>query len=118
MRTAYKKHNLYVKSVVPPEDLLIWNVKDGWEPLCKFMGKPIPDGPIPHDNKTGDSKFLEDYFNDSGAGKLMFSHLKWNFAMLGVKVGVLAFISYKEWKSNGTWFKSLIMPITKQFASH
>ena len=44
MRTAYKKHNLYVESVVPQEDLLIWNVKDGWEPLCKFMGKPIPDG--------------------------------------------------------------------------
>ena len=55
------KHNLYVKSVVPKEDLLIWNLKDGWEPLCTFLGKEIPAGPIPHDNKTGDVEFLRNY---------------------------------------------------------
>lgn len=22
----------------------------GWEPLCKFLGKPIPDQPFPHKN--------------------------------------------------------------------
>ena len=38
-----------------PERLLIWDVKEGWDPLCKFLGKPIPDSPIPHDNKTGDT---------------------------------------------------------------
>ena len=55
------KHNLYVKSVVPKEDLLVWNLKDGWEPLCTFLGKEIPVGPIPHDNKTGDVEFLRNY---------------------------------------------------------
>ena len=55
------KHNLYVKSVVPKEDLLIWNLKDGWEPLCTFLSKEIPDEPIPHDNKTGDLEFLRNY---------------------------------------------------------
>ena len=38
---------------VPAADLLIWNVKDGWEPLCAFLDKPIPVGPIPHENKSG-----------------------------------------------------------------
>lgn len=23
-----------------------------WEPLCKFLGKPVPDGPFPHENDT------------------------------------------------------------------
>ena len=55
------KHNLYVKSVVPKEDLLIWNLKDGWEPLCNFLGKEIPDGPIPHENKTGDVEWLRNH---------------------------------------------------------
>ena len=55
------KHNLYVKSVVPREDLLIWNVKDGWEPLCTFLGKEIPVGPIPHENQTGDLEWMRNY---------------------------------------------------------
>ena len=39
---------------VPPHQLLIWNVKDGWEPLCAFLGKPVPDKPFPFENATGD----------------------------------------------------------------
>ena len=33
---------MYVINTVPKENLLVWNLKDGWEPLCKFLGKPIP----------------------------------------------------------------------------
>ena len=33
---------------VPKEDLLIWNVKDGWEPLCEFLKFPVPQKPISH----------------------------------------------------------------------
>ena len=52
---------MYVKSIVPEEDLLVWNLKDGWEPLCSFLGKPIPEEPIPHDNRTGDSEWIQNY---------------------------------------------------------
>ena len=34
--------------------LLVYNIKDGWEPLCEFLGKPIPAVPIPHDNRFDD----------------------------------------------------------------
>ena len=61
IRSCYVKHNLYVQSIVPKENLLVWQVSDGWEPLCKFLGKEVPEVPIPHDNKTGDSKFIEEY---------------------------------------------------------
>ena len=38
------------KSTVPPEKLLVFDVKEGWEPLCKFLNKPIPDEPFPNIN--------------------------------------------------------------------
>ena len=65
MKQRYKSHNLYVKSEVPEEDLLIWNVKEGWEPLCKFLDKPIPDVPFPHANKTGDMEYIDKYAHKS-----------------------------------------------------
>ena len=42
----------YVKETVPPSRLLIFEPKQGWEPLCKFLNKPIPEEPFPHVNDT------------------------------------------------------------------
>ena len=41
-----------VKKTVPKERLLIFSVKDGWEPLCQFLELPIPDQPFPRSNDT------------------------------------------------------------------
>ena len=29
-------------------------MKEGWEPLCKFLEKEIPDVPFPHENVRGE----------------------------------------------------------------
>ena len=34
--------------VTPPGKLHFFDVKDGWEPLCKILNMPIPDQPFPH----------------------------------------------------------------------
>lgn len=39
-----------LKAVVPPERLFFFSVKEGWEPLCKALGKEIPDVPFPNIN--------------------------------------------------------------------
>lgn len=39
-----------IRGLVPKERLLEWSVEDGWEPLCRFLGKPIPEEPFPHVN--------------------------------------------------------------------
>ena len=39
-----------VKQHVPAEKLLIFQVKEGWEPLCDFLDVPVPDIPFPHVN--------------------------------------------------------------------
>ena len=47
MEDVYEAHIRRVKEIVPENRLLVWNIKDGWEPLCKFLDKPVPDSPIP-----------------------------------------------------------------------
>ncbi|RYP52338.1 hypothetical protein DL769_010695 [Monosporascus sp. CRB-8-3] len=47
-----KRHNAHIRKVVPKERLLEMEVQDGWEPLCKFLGKPIPDEPFPRSNEA------------------------------------------------------------------
>ena len=46
----FQQHTEEVKRVVPAERLLLFSVKEGWEPLCRFLNVPIPDTPFPHVN--------------------------------------------------------------------
>lgn len=47
---AFLAHNEAVKNTIPADQLLIYEVKEGWEPLCKFLGKPVPSDPFPRTN--------------------------------------------------------------------
>jgi hypothetical protein len=47
---VFDQHNDRVRQTVPPERLLTFDVKQGWEPLCNFLEVPIPDLPFPHKN--------------------------------------------------------------------
>jgi hypothetical protein len=46
----YKNHNAEVEEDAPPERLLITNIRDGWKPLCEFLGHPVPEDEFPHEN--------------------------------------------------------------------
>ena len=52
MIDAFNRYNASVQEYVPAERLLVWNPKDGWEPLCAFLELPVPDGPVPHVNDS------------------------------------------------------------------
>jgi hypothetical protein len=47
---GFERHNEQVKATVPPERLLVWNVSEGWEPLCEFLELSVPAEPLPHVN--------------------------------------------------------------------
>jgi Sulfotransferase domain len=47
---VYERHNEDVKSKVPADKLLVYEIKQGWEPLCEFLEVPVPDSPMPHLN--------------------------------------------------------------------
>lgn len=47
-------HQRAVQDALDPERLLVLDVRDGWEPLCAFLGVPVPVGePFPHLNDAG-----------------------------------------------------------------
>ncbi len=51
--TVFQRHIDEVRRTVPPDKLLVYEVKEGWEPLCRFLGVPVPEGkPFPHLNDT------------------------------------------------------------------
>jgi Sulfotransferase domain len=41
---VFQRHNQTVQEKVPPERLLVYDVKEGWEPLCSFLSVPMPPG--------------------------------------------------------------------------
>eukprot|EP00521_Asterionellopsis_glacialis_P002703 CAMPEP_0195259542 /NCGR_PEP_ID=MMETSP0706-20130129/8023_1 /TAXON_ID=33640 /ORGANISM="Asterionellopsis glacialis, Strain CCMP134" /LENGTH=80 /DNA_ID=CAMNT_0040313055 /DNA_START=27 /DNA_END=269 /DNA_ORIENTATION=- len=41
---------------VPKDQLLVFNVKEGWDPLCKFLGKTVPTVSFPNVNESEDLK--------------------------------------------------------------
>jgi len=49
---VFQAHIEEVKRTVPPERLLVYEVKQGWEPLCRFLGVPVPETPFPHVNDS------------------------------------------------------------------
>jgi len=46
----YEEHVEEVKANVPPEKLLVFSVKEGWQPLCTFLDLPVPSIPFPNIN--------------------------------------------------------------------
>jgi hypothetical protein len=51
---VFHAHNNEVIEFIPKEQLLVYEVKDGWEPLCNFLNRPIPKETFPHLNKKED----------------------------------------------------------------
>lgn len=49
---AMRNWNDEVRRSLPPERLLVWDPKDGWEPLCHFLGVEAPAGELPRINDT------------------------------------------------------------------
>lgn len=49
---AYERHNADVRARAPRQRLLEWRAQEGWGPLCRALGVPVPDAPFPHANST------------------------------------------------------------------
>lgn len=56
----YVDHNEKIRSLAKEQkrEFLEFNVKEGWEPLCKFLGDSVPDTPFPFGNDTKEMQGL------------------------------------------------------------
>jgi hypothetical protein len=114
-KDAYRHHYRDVKEMTPSERLLEFKLGSGWEPLCEFLGKPIPvkfhlifppnsgmftvlilihqNIPFPHENEQAANKqgFVE-------MGQMSLKHAMKN-ALLGTAiVGAPLIAIYWYWK--------------------
>ena len=49
---VFKRHNQEVRDAIDPARLLVFDVREGWAPLCRFLDVPVPDEPFPRLNDT------------------------------------------------------------------
>lgn len=68
--TFFEEHNQSVRDGVAPDRLLEYQVGQGWEPLCAFLGVDVPDEPFPHVNDS--ANFAENVQRLVTTGELKF----------------------------------------------
>ena len=51
---VYEAHNQAVRDTVPAGQLLVFNARDGWAPLCAFLDVAVPDAPYPRTNDSAE----------------------------------------------------------------
>ncbi|MEI4470829.1 sulfotransferase family protein [Frigidibacter sp. MR17.24] len=51
---TYHRRREEVLAALPPERVLVFDVAEGWGPLCGFLGVPVPDTAFPHLNERAD----------------------------------------------------------------
>ncbi|KAI7882023.1 hypothetical protein K492DRAFT_145421 [Lichtheimia hyalospora FSU 10163] len=56
IKGLYNAHNEWVKKNIPSDRLLIMELGEGWERMCKFLDKPVPSEPYPRVNSTDSFK--------------------------------------------------------------
>ena len=59
----FEDWNKSVIKYVPKDRLLVYQVKEGWEPLCNFLNKPVPEKPFPYKNKTKNMGHMSRFIN-------------------------------------------------------
>jgi hypothetical protein len=80
-REHWERHVEYLKRVVPGERLVFFDVKEGWEPLCKVLGKEVPDVEFPRIN---DGRAIEELTK-----RIIIKGLvRWGVVVFSVAVGL------------------------------
>ncbi|KXZ45276.1 hypothetical protein GPECTOR_56g372 [Gonium pectorale] len=51
---VYEQHIAEVKRSIPADRLLVFQAREGWGPLCQFLGQPVPDVPYPNVNDAAE----------------------------------------------------------------
>lgn len=85
---AVARYNAYteeVEAAVPPEKLLVFNVSDGWAPLCAFLGVALPNEPFPNLNDRESIK------------KIIRDIIKGSYIMLGLSVAAIVLVLAALW---------------------
>ena len=99
-KKKYREHNERVQAIIPKEKLLMYNVKQGWKPLCEFLGCEIPEREFPREN-VGDARAKKGIKT-----KLQFGTMK--LFVIFAALGFLASAVHLMWYCNESFVKDVI----------
>lgn len=54
LKRRFEAHTEAVRAAIPAKQLLVYQVREGWGPLCAFLGVPVPEAPFPRSNDRGE----------------------------------------------------------------
>jgi hypothetical protein len=84
----YEGYNAEIKRLVPKDRLLVFNVKEGWAPLCSFLGENISHEEFPARNSRAD--FL---VNNGKLGEVTQSVTRRNMARFGTVTAAIVAVA-------------------------
>ena len=89
---------MYLQSLVPQDQLLVYKVGEGWGSLCEFLGHDVPDRAFPHENRAGTDdtmpgKYVKFSVFSRGNREVKISVMK----ILAVSSLILSIFSYKKY---------------------
>ena len=64
---VFKRHTQEVRDAIAPARLLVFDVREGWAPLCRFLDVPVPDEPFPRLNDTATTQMMIRMMRESTA---------------------------------------------------
>lgn len=64
----FKRHNEEVQRSIPANRLLVYEVKQGWEPVCRFLNVPVPSTPFPRRNSREEMSAMMASHRTEGGG--------------------------------------------------
>jgi hypothetical protein len=87
-RKTYYAHGKLLRESIPEDRLVFVSVKDGWEPLCRALDMPVPEGvPFP---KVNDAKAVDELMSQT----IRMGLTRWALIVGTVGVGVY---TYQRW---------------------
>lgn len=86
----YEDHNALIKRLVPAGNLLEFNAKEGWEPLCRLLEKNLPRMPFPLVNDRHgyhrNFDFFQQHLMRQALANMAWTFGSLSFAMMGMYV--------------------------------
>lgn len=95
-RNVYDRHNAHVQELIAKEQLLVYNISEGWEPLCRFLEVPMPNEPFPNLNERGAMQAI--YF-----GMMAFGAFTWTMYLGGVAAAAYVATNPNVLMTAGRW---------------
>ncbi|KAK5136209.1 hypothetical protein LTR08_003816 [Meristemomyces frigidus] len=71
LKYYFSTHHSTIRMVTRPERLYERDISEGWEGICKFLGKPVPSVPYPRTNDKEEFKKAMNVMAEAGLKRLM-----------------------------------------------